>query len=768
MNVNQCLLFIAIVLILRISVPAFQISGSKNYPSPTPNAPAAQSKEDELEQHLSAAETYQIANDFQNAAVENRAIIGIALQRLGYVALEENQFKEAAQLLNDSLASRENADARTNLALAYLNLGAADAAVAQAQAALNANQNNIQAFQILGKIYYAQGKYSEALKVLERATVLQPSFDAAYLLGLTCLQLKQIDRAKLLFEKMQIALKKNAALHLLFGQAYEETNYPLEAEREYRQALAIDPKQAGAHFYLGYLILQHGGSERLAESGKEFEQELQQNPQDAFSNFFVGVVASSENEHAKAARFLQEAIRLNPQIGPAYLFLGQSQIELGDNAAAEKNLRRAIELTSDASKNSYQIRRAHFLLGRLLIKSGRKEEGEKELATARELQGQLVESAREEISKVLGQVISSTKAVGAKNISAAAPAKKANLSAAEIQKLNTAKSQLSEILAQAYDNLGVIAVQQNQIEESLADFAAASKWKPDFPGLDRNWGIISFRANLFEQAIAPLSRHVKSHPDDLLTRRMLAVSYYFTKNFKQMVETLKPVAATVSDDPELAYFYGISLVQLQRQPEAAAVFAQLAERSQQSAQADFYAAQGFVLVGDLERAVKEFRRVAELDKTMPQVHYNTGQSLIRLNHLAEAEQEFRAELQLDPGNVLAKYHLAYTLLEQKSKTKEALNLLREAIVARPDYADARYQLGKALIDKGEFGEAVSQLETAAQNDPKKDYIHYQLSIAYRRAARPADAERELKLYKELKAASRSETPAGMGTKSNAP
>ena len=65
-----------------------------------------------------------------------------------------------------------------------------------------------------------------------------------------------------------------------------------------------------------------------------------------------------------------------------------------------------------------------------------------------------------------------------------------------------------------------------------------------------------------------------------------------------------------------------------------------------------------------------------------------------------------------------------------------------------------YQLGKIYIAKGDIDNAIGELETAVQTDPKKEYIHYQLSIAYRRAKRATDADRELKIYSDLKAANR--------------
>ena len=74
---------------------------------------------------------------------------------------------------------------------------------------------------------------------------------------------------------------------------------------------------------------------------------------------------------------------------------------------------------------------------------------------------------------------------------------------------------------------------------------------------------------------------------------MLGVSYYLGGNFKLAAETLKPAEATLAADPELAYFYGISLVQLQRQQEAAVIFSRIADQNKSSAQAHFYCGPGF-------------------------------------------------------------------------------------------------------------------------------------------------------------------------------
>jgi hypothetical protein len=49
---------------------------------------------------------------------------------------------------------------------------------------------------------------------------------------------------------------------------------------------------------------------------------------------------------------------------------------------------------------------------------------------------------------------------------------------------------------------------------------------------------------------------------------------------------------------------------------------------------------------------------------------------------------------------------------------------------------------------------VAHLEAAARALPQSDYVHYQLQAAYRKESRTAEADRELQIYKELKAKNR--------------
>lgn len=756
------------VLIFVLFLPALNIFAQT--PAPKTSVPAIPSKNsqkatDELSKHISAAETFQISGDFANAAIENRAIVGIALARFGNIAIEEGEYNSAVKILSESLTYQDSAANRTNLAVAYLRQNDLDKALEEAQKAVALDPKFSGAHYILGNIYFTKEDYKSALPELEKVFVLAPDFNAARALGLTYLYLKQPERARLLFEEMLSSVGKDSPeLHILFGQAYEQTNYPLEAEREFKRALAINPKQPKARFFLGYVILQHGGIDRVDEAMQAFESELLLNPDDFYSNFFAGVTASTVNEHAKAISYLSRAVSIDPKRSEAFLFLGQSQLELNNLTEGEKNLRRAIELESADSNAGSQSRRTHFLLGRLLIKTGRKEEGEKELAIASKLQQQSLNSARDEINQILGQVVNKTSAKPG-NSNSGKPS--VDLTPERIAEIKKIKLYLSDVLAQAFNNLGVIATQSNDLTEAIEKFNAALSWKPDFPNLNRNLGIVSFRAGQFDQAVAPLTRQLQSNPQDNLVRRLLATSCYFIKKFGKAVETLKPIETQITSDPELAYFYGISLVQIKRNTEAIPVFDSLAQVSQNNPEALFYAAQGFMILGDYERAAKEFGTVVAISPYTSKANYFIGQALIRLNRFDEAERAFTRELEINPTDPLSKYHLALTLIERKIETERAISILEETISLKPDYADAHYQLGKIFLEKGDTQKAIEQLETAVSSDKNKDYIHYQLSVAYRKASRKEDADLALKTYQKLKAENR-KNDSPMGGNENPP
>jgi tetratricopeptide (TPR) repeat protein len=161
-------------------------------------------------------------------------------------------------------------------------------------------------------------------------------------------------------------------------------------------------------------------------------------------------------------------------------------------------------------------------------------------------------------------------------------------------------------------------------------------------------------------------------------------------------------------------------------------------------------------MGDFSRAVQSFQRASGREPSLAKAHYYAGLALLRWQHFDEAQQEFNAELKLAPDDAEAAVGLSYIYVQQ-GKQAAAIELLQSASVHHPENGNAHYQLGKLLLDGGKIEEAVAQLEAAVRELPQTDYVHYQLQTAYRKQARNSDADRELAIYKELKAKNRAST-----------
>jgi len=84
------------------------------------------------------------------------------------------------------------------------------------------------------------------------------------------------------------------------------------------------------------------------------------------------------------------------------------------------------------------------------------------------------------------------------------------------------------------------------------------------------------------------------------------------------------------------------------------------------------------------------------------------------------------------------------------ETARGIKLMRELVLLKPQLADARYELGKALLQQGDINGAVESLEIAARLDPAKAHIHYQLGRAYIAAGRKAEGENHLEISRQLK------------------
>jgi len=135
-----------------------------------------------------------------------------------------------------------------------------------------------------------------------------------------------------------------------------------------------------------------------------------------------------------------------------------------------------------------------------------------------------------------------------------------------------------------------------------------------------------------------------------------------------------------------------------------------------------------VSLGDLHRQLKQFEEAVEAyDRALDLyeargtdqwfVHYVRGISFERLGEWDRAETDLRRALELEPDQPQVLNYLGYSLVEQKTKLDEALELIERAVSARPDSGYIVDSLGWVLYRLGRYDEAISHMERAAELMP---------------------------------------------------
>src|SRR3981189_338362 len=227
----------------------------------------------------------------------------------------------------------------------------------------------------LGIAQIQTGQLPEAVANLQTALAAHPNDpDILYYLG----------RASGLLSKQSIdtllaAYPASARAYQALAENYFVLRQMPEAEKQYQQALQLQPDTPNVHLELGQV---YAMTSRWPQAEEQFRAEVKLQPGNAEAAYRLGEALLQQGKSGESRKELERADRLQPQMPETLYAMGKAAALDGDAAASEKAW---ISLLS-IEKEGPLAAQAHFGLAGLYRKQGKTAEAEQQMQEFQKLQ----------------------------------------------------------------------------------------------------------------------------------------------------------------------------------------------------------------------------------------------------------------------------------------------------------------------------------------------------------------------------------------------
>jgi tetratricopeptide (TPR) repeat protein len=229
---------------------------------------------------------------------------------------------------------------------------------------------------LIGMSHYGQGEFAASTPYLKQASD-RDSQNLTLLLTLahSCLLSRQYQCVLDAFHRMVALNAESAESDMLVGEALDEMKDTIGATKEFRAAIAANPKEPNVHFGLGYLLWTQG---QTNEAAQEFQAELDNDPEHIQAMLYLADSQVQTNRMDDARPLLEKVVKIDPANPMGHLDLGIVYADAGRNEEALRELKAAAELNPNNTNS-------HWRLSRLYRSMGKTAEANAELAKTKRI-----------------------------------------------------------------------------------------------------------------------------------------------------------------------------------------------------------------------------------------------------------------------------------------------------------------------------------------------------------------------------------------------
>jgi Flp pilus assembly protein TadD len=204
-----------------------------------------------------------------------------------------------------------------------------------------------------------------------------PSNDPSILLGLATAYVKtgRTPRGREILDTIVKEHGDSPGVEVAIGMAHFGNEEYGPASAAFRAALASDPHNADAHFYLGAVLFKQRD---LDGAIHEWREAVHAKPGYFPAVFALGAMLGERRQYQQAKPLLAKALELRPESSSVHF-------ELGKIAVHEQQYQTALRYLRDAVRLDPKSKAASFLLATTLQRLGHQKEAQEEFARSRKL-----------------------------------------------------------------------------------------------------------------------------------------------------------------------------------------------------------------------------------------------------------------------------------------------------------------------------------------------------------------------------------------------
>ncbi len=320
----------------------------------------------------------------------------------------------------------------------------------------------------------------------------------------------------------------------------------------------------------------------------------------------------------------------------------------------------------------------------------------------------------------------------------------AGLAAKQAGDLNTAAREFQRVtelapnLPAAFVNLGAVYYEKRDYARAVPQLEKALKMNPDLPGAQAMLGVSLLAQGYAKDSIPHLEKGQETGT--------LGIALLQADRPREAVDKLEAALEKRPGDADLLYYLGQAHNRLAKQS-----FELVLQNEANSPRAHQLLGEANLETGNRDGAKTHFNAALAARPDLQGAHYALGEIALAAGDFPGAEKEFSQEATRFPGSAAAAFKLGFVFSNQ-GKAREALGALRQADELQPGMPETILELGKAEAATGDAAGAEKHFTHVVELEPDSNLAataHFQLAQIYRKAGRAADADRELKRFKNM-------------------